>query len=278
MTGRRRALERKMDEALRTNKPSRRKGPGIDVQDQGEAELEMMRIKMAEAAQKDNNARKNNEPASHKLLLLPKVVELLNRNTLKQAILDPDINILEAVRFFLEPADVDAALPNYQIQREMFKVLSGLRMTKEALIASGIGKVVMYYTKSNQPQPAIKHQAERLMQGWMSVVLNRKRSSKLQQLEKRQFDPITASQRAAANASQFDRATMAEERRRKALQLPGPENRARVEGGLNTYKIAPVNNMSNQALNPRRMGAGGEETFKRLAAKSQIKGGGVSRK
>lgn len=240
--GRRRALERRMDDALRTNKPSRRRLAGESVQDQGEAELETMRVRMAQAAQKDNEARKAGQPASHKLLLLPKVVELLNRNTLKQSILDPDINVLEAVRFFLEPADEDAALPNYEIQRELFKILTGLQMTKEALIASQIGKVVMFYTKSNQPQLAIKRQAEKLLQGWMSIILNKKRSKKYQQIEKRQYDPLAASQRAAA-APQINPTIAAAEKRRKALAAPTPGNRARVEGTIGTYTVAPVSSV-----------------------------------
>ncbi|QIX01498.1 hypothetical protein AMS68_007015 [Peltaster fructicola] len=274
---RRRALERKMDEALRTNKPSRKRGQGIDVQDQGDQDLMNMRSMMVAACRKDSDARKGGEPASHKLILLPKVVELLNRNTLKQAILDPEIDILSAVRLFLEPAEEDAALPNYQIQRELFKFLTGLQMTKEALLASHIGKVIMFYTKSDQPQATIKRQAEKLLQSWMGVVLNRKRSSKAQQFEKRQFDPVASSQRAAANPSQLDRAAVMEEKRRKALQAPGPLNRARVEGGLGTYTITPVNTLSNQTQVTKRMGAGGE-AFKRLAARIQPVKGGVGRK
>lgn len=260
-----------MDEALRTNKVSRRKAAGIDLQDMGEEELNSMRNKMAQAAQLDNEARKRNEPASHKLRILPAVVELLNRNTLRSAILDPDINVLEAVRFFLEPADEDAALPNYQIQREMFAILSKLRMTKEALIASGIGKVIMYYTKSNQPQPIIKRQAEKLIQSWMSVVLNKKRSGKSRNVETREFDPVAASQRALTNASQMDRATMLEEKRRRALQAPAPGNRARVEGGLSTYTIAPHNNLSNSGQHAQRMAGGSDDAFKKLAARAQAK-------
>lgn len=259
-----------MDEALRTNKTSRRKVGGIDIQDMGEEELNVMRNKMAAAAQMDQEARKRGQPASHKLKILPQVVELLNRNTLRSAILDPDINVLEAVRFFLEPADEDAALPNYQIQREMFGVLSKLRMTKDALIASGVGKVVMYYTKSNQPQPAIKRQAEKLIQGWMSVVLNRKHASKSKHVETREFDPLAASQRALTNASHMDREAILEEKRRRALQAPAPGNRARVEGGLSTYTVAPLNTLSNSVQQGQRI-AGSEDSFKKLAARSQAK-------
>jgi hypothetical protein len=123
----------------------------------------------------DAQARANGQVATNKLKILPSVVELLNRNTLRSSIVDPDINILEAVRFFLEPADTDAALPNYQIQRELFAILGRLNMTKEALMSSGIGKVIIFYTKSSQPQPAIKRQAERLLGEWSRIVLGKRK-------------------------------------------------------------------------------------------------------
>ena len=55
--GRRRALDRKMDDALRSNKPSRRKGGGIDLEAAGDAELEEMRQRMSNACQADSEAR-----------------------------------------------------------------------------------------------------------------------------------------------------------------------------------------------------------------------------
>jgi transcription factor SPN1 len=112
LPGRRRALDRKMDDALRSNKPARRKGGGIDLEAAGDAELEEMRQRMASACQADSEARNEGRVATQKLKLLPDVVALLNRNTLRSSVIDPDINILEAVRFFLEPSDTDAALPS----------------------------------------------------------------------------------------------------------------------------------------------------------------------
>ena len=119
--GRRRALDRKMDDALRSNKPSRRKGGGIDLEAAGDAELEEMRQRMSNACQADSEARNQGKVATHKLKLLPDVVALLNRNTLRSSIVDPDINILEAVRFFLEPAVVAGLKQDDEmIQNEIF--------------------------------------------------------------------------------------------------------------------------------------------------------------
>jgi transcription factor SPN1 len=156
-----------------------------------DAEIENMRRRMSEAAQADGSARDKGQPAMHKLKLLPEVVALLNRNTLAQSICDPDINLIEAVRFFLEPLS-DGSLPAYNIQKEMFASLIklGPAVNKECLVASGIGKVVMFYTRSNRPEPAIKRQAERLLSNWMRPILGKSDNyADDQRFQKVDYDP-----------------------------------------------------------------------------------------
>src|ERR1700733_1729386 len=114
-----------------------------------DAEIEEMRRRMTDAAKWDNEGRDRGEPAQHKLKLLPEVVALLNKNTLKESLVDPDITLLQAVRFFLEPLN-DGSLPAYNIQRELFAALAKLPITKDTLVASGIGKVVLFYTRSSK--------------------------------------------------------------------------------------------------------------------------------
>ncbi len=127
---------------------------------------------MTEAAKADTEARQNGQPAMQKLKMLTEVVALLNRNTLKEQLVDPDINLLEAVRFFLEPLN-DGSLPAYNIQRELFAALAKLPINKDALVASGIGKVTLFYTKSPKPEDKIKRQAERLLGEWTRPILKR---------------------------------------------------------------------------------------------------------
>ena len=121
-----------MDEALKSHRPNpRRRAGGIDLEAAADAEIDQMRQRMAKACQLDGEARAKGEVATHKLKILPEVVELMNRNTIQAQLVDPDINLLEAVKFMLEPADVDAALPNYRIQRELFSILSKLTSAKK---------------------------------------------------------------------------------------------------------------------------------------------------
>lgn len=267
-----------MDAALAKPKTSRSRKAGIDLEASADAELEEMRRRMAEAAQADTQARDQNKPAMHKLQLLPEVVALLNRNTLQQALVDPDINLLEAVRFFLEPLN-DGSLPAYNIQRELFQCLAKLPVTKDALVASGIGKVVHFYTRSPKAEQTIKRQAERLVGEWTRPILKRTDDYRKREFVEADYNPSDMlPQRSQAGA---DKATKAAAARKKALEIPMIGNRARVQGGLGTYTIVPRANtdaiLASQGppgSNGRRLGArAGDEMFRKIKARNGQGGG-----
>ena len=153
-----------------------------------DAEIEDMRRRMTEAAQADNDARSRGRVAKHKVRMLADVVALLNRNTLQSSLVDPDINLLEAVRFFLEPLS-DGSLPAYNIQRELFAALARLPVAKDALVASGIGKVTLFYTKSARPEPGIKRTAEKLLGEWTRPILKRSDDYRKREFVEREYDP-----------------------------------------------------------------------------------------
>jgi transcription factor SPN1 len=155
-------------------------------------EIEEMRRRMAQAAEQDNEGRKNNEPARHKLKLLPEVVALLNKNSLRDSIVDPEVNLLESVRFFLEPLS-DGSLPAYDIQKELFASLAKLPVNKDTLVASGIGKVIMFYVKSKKPELTIKRQAERLFTDWTRPILRRTDDYRKKEFAQADYDPTYVS-------------------------------------------------------------------------------------
>lgn len=230
-----------------------------------------MRKRMAEAAQADTIARDSNKPAMAKLQLLPEVIALLNRNTLQQALVDPDINLLESVRFFLEPLN-DGSLPAYNIQRELFQCLAKLPITKDALVASGIGKVVHFYTRSPKAEQAIKRQAERLVGEWTRPILKRTDDYRKREYVEADYDPSTIGQNRSQGTA-TDKAAKAAAARKKALEMPG-SGRTRIEGGLGTYTIVPRSNTeailaSQQNGGARRVNARAtDDLFKRIKARA----------
>jgi transcription factor SPN1 len=197
-------------------------------------EIEDMRNRMITAASADADAVGSGKPASAKLILLPEVVALMNRNTYVQALLDPETNLLEAVRFFLEPLQ-DGSLPAYNIQKELFAVLSKLPMNKETLISSGIGKVIAFYKKSKRPEPAIKRQATKLMEDWSRPILQRSDDYTKKTFATAVYDPTRR-----RDDSQEPRLIA----KAKSNSAPGQkvQNRARLLPGVTNYEIAPLTN------------------------------------
>lgn len=153
-----------------------------------DAEIEDMRKRMTHAAQMDAINRQEGKPAMHKLKLLPEVIMLLNRNQYTSALVDPEINLLEAVRFFLEPLD-DGSMPAYNIQRDLLTAIAKLPINKDALIASGIGKVIVFYTKSKRTERRIKEMAEKLLAEWTRPILQRSDDYSKRVYQEADYDP-----------------------------------------------------------------------------------------
>jgi transcription factor SPN1 len=158
-----------------------------DLEEAFDDEIAALKIRMEQACEADNSAREKGQPAIHKLKMLPEVVALLNRNTVQHSIVDPDTNFLQSVKFFLEPLN-DGSLPAYNIQRDLFAALTRLPIEKEALLSSGIGKVVLYYTKSKKPEIGIKRTAERLLGEWSRPILKRSDDYKKRKVITKEFD------------------------------------------------------------------------------------------
>lgn len=158
-----------------------------DLDDEIDELLVDLKVQMERACQADNEARVAGNAAVHKLKLLPQVNAILNRNNVQHAVLDPDTNFLLHVKFFLEPLN-DGSLPAYNIQRDIFTALTKLNIEKEALLSSGIGKVVLFYTRSKKPEPNIKRMAERLLGEWSRPILKRTDDYKKRHVETRDFD------------------------------------------------------------------------------------------
>lgn len=202
-------------------------------------EIDDMRKRMTAAAEADADAVTKGLPASAKLRLLPEVLALMNRNTYVQALIDPETNLLEAVRFFLEPLS-DGSLPAYNIQRDLFAALAKLPMNKETLIASGIGRVIGFYKKSKRPEAAIKRQATKLMEEWSRPILQRSDDFTKRVWETAVYDP---------NRKRPDANSVPVPKVREGV-APGQKisNRARILPGATSYQIVP----QSMGVMPRR--------------------------
>ncbi|TQS39463.1 hypothetical protein Golomagni_00010 [Golovinomyces magnicellulatus] len=274
---RRRALDKAMDAALKQPSKRRRKKDEVDLEEAFDDEIAALKLRMEQACEADNSARERSQPAIHKLKMLPEVVALLNRNTVQHSIVDPDTNFLQSVKFFLEPLN-DGSLPAYNIQRDIFSALNKLPIEKEALLSSGIGKVVLYYTKSKKPELEIKRTAERLLGEWSRPILKRSDDYRKRQIMTKEFDHHAAQlalrptglNSSQISASQSIHLSQREIERERILAQPVRSNRARIERSNSSYTVAPKSTFDpTRGPDPssRPIGAGGMEAFRKMTAK-----------
>ncbi|KAK2590935.1 Transcription factor iws1 [Conoideocrella luteorostrata] len=276
---RKRAIDRALDAAIKKNGTTkRRRKDEIDLEDEIDEQLAELKVKMERACRADNEARESGQPALHKLKLLPDVNAILNRNNVQHAVLDPDTNFLQHVKFFLEPLN-DGSLPAYNIQRDLFTAMTKLNVEKESLLSSGIGKVVLFYTRSKKPEPSIKRMAERLLGEWSRPILKRTDDYKKRQVESREYDYQAArlAQRqkigAQFNLTQRPALSARDAERERILAPVGSNNRARMSNLPESYTIAPKSTFDGiRGSEHRPLGAGGMEAFRKMTQKSKKRG------
>ncbi|KUI54223.1 Transcription factor IWS1 [Cytospora mali] len=283
------AIEKAIDASTKGKSKRRTKKDEVDLEEALDDHIAELKMKMESACEADNEAREQDRAAVNKVKLLPEVMTLLNRQNIQHAILDPETNFLQAVKFFLEPLIADGSLPAYNIQREIFTALTKMTIDKDTLYASGIGKVVLFYTKTKRAQPEIKRMAERLMGEWSRPILKRTDDYKKRQIEGRVVDPNAlkysrpSSQLPSSQASLAHRpgdkkfSSVSEKLAAKRAAMLEPvraSNRARPVGLPASYTVAPIAQLS-QASGPdhRPVGESGMEAFRRMIQKKTSKKG-----
>ncbi|KAJ8495049.1 hypothetical protein ONZ45_g13019 [Pleurotus djamor] len=173
---RKRRLDMQLDAIIKPKKSSRSKKRKNDDELDRFADDEVARLResMINAADQDDTAVKEGSPALQKLKLLPEVMDTLRKASLAQSIVDN--NLLQGVRRWLEPLP-DRSIPALNIQREFFPLLKKMDYIDSAVLReSGLGKVVIFYTKSKRIQPDIARIANDLVSSWSRPIIKRSAS------------------------------------------------------------------------------------------------------
>lgn len=166
---RRRLLEERMEQAVKS-KVRRRKADEDDLERMQDDRIEYLKNRMIEAANLDVEKNLQGQIATEKLKLLREVMDVMLKADLAISILDN--NLLEAVRLWLEPLP-DALMPAYQIQKDLIQVLPTLPIKTDHLVASGIGKVLVFYQRSKRTEPNLKKIVDGLVGSWTRPILNK---------------------------------------------------------------------------------------------------------
>ncbi|CCX04252.1 hypothetical protein FPQ18DRAFT_323325 [Pyronema domesticum] len=253
----RRDMDKLMDDAIKTKKKAKRRKTDVDLEKMDDEAVDNLRMKMIEAANADTEAIEAGNPATSKLSMVDEVRDTLGRQNLLNIAVD--CGILRGIRRWLEPLP-NKTLPAYNVQKLMFEILAKLKPDIVHLRESGIGRIVMFYTKDSRPQRLIKREAEKLVRDWSRPILGRSDDYRSRAI------PI-ADGRSSAPSSQ--RRKSVDDTKHSALAAPVKDTgRARVMmPQSHSYEVAPVSRLNNVVGPIRPITARGDEFIRKMKAK-----------
>ncbi|KAI5951324.1 IWS1 [Candida jiufengensis] len=224
-------LEEKMSAAIKVKSNRRRKADEDDIERMQDDKIDHLKELMINAANLDVDKNTQGLIATEKLKLLDDVLNMLSRADLAISILDN--NLLEAVRLWLEPLP-DASMPAYQIQKELIHALESLPIKTDHLVASGIGKVLVFYQRSKRTEPQLKKIVDRLIGDWTRPILNKSDSYKDRSVQFGEYNNAKYKNKLSSTTNKkAESKTLYEQNaeRRKRAAIPTARTAA--------YKIAP---------------------------------------
>jgi transcription factor SPN1 len=133
------------------------------------AELEVV-------AEEDAELNRQSKPAINKLRKLPLLTDVLSKKQLQQEFLDH--GVLTLLKNWLEPLP-DGSLPNINIRAAILKILTDFPIDleqydrREQLKKSGLGKVIMFLSKSDEETTSNRKVAKDLVDKWSRPIFNK---------------------------------------------------------------------------------------------------------
>ncbi|QLG73615.1 hypothetical protein HG535_0F01260 [Zygotorulaspora mrakii] len=281
----RQELEDKLDRILKKPKVRRSRRDEDDLEQYLDEKVLRLKDEMNIAAQLDIETLNkrldtgdNSLIVMQKVKLLPKVASALSKANLADTILDN--NLLQSVRIWLEPLP-DGSLPSFEIQKSLFAAIEKLPIKTEHLKESGLGRVVIFYTKSKRVEPQLARLADRIIAEWTRPIIGASdnyRDKRIMQLE---FDAEKLRRKSALDSAKSRKRKAGNGKRASSHgssaqtlyeQAAARRNRAAAPAQTTTdYKYAPTSNLNSTSNNARTTGVGttlnNSEMYKRLSSR-----------
>ncbi|XP_073133228.1 protein IWS1 homolog 1-like [Henckelia pumila] len=138
--------------------------------------VEKIMAELEVVAEEDADLNRQSKPAVNKLKKLPLLMDVLAKKQLQQEFLDH--GVLNLLKNWLEPLP-DGSLPNINIRAAVLKILHDLPIDleqldrREQLKKSGLGKVIMFFSKSDEETTANRKLAKELVDKWSRPIFNK---------------------------------------------------------------------------------------------------------
>ncbi|OWM88245.1 protein IWS1 homolog 1 isoform X2 [Punica granatum] len=138
--------------------------------------VENIMAELEVTAEEDAELNRQGKPAINKLKKLPLLQEVLSKKQLQQEFLDH--GVLTLLKNWLEPLP-DGSLPNINIRAAILRILFDFPIDleqydrREQLKKSGLGKVIMFLSKSDEETTANRKLAKDLVDKWSRPIFNK---------------------------------------------------------------------------------------------------------
>ncbi|CBI32360.3 hypothetical protein VitviT2T_009337 [Vitis vinifera] len=138
--------------------------------------VENVMAELEVTAEEDAELNRQSKPAINKLKKLPLLTEVLSKKQLQQEFLDH--GVLTLLKNWLEPLP-DGSLPNINIRAAILRILTDFPIDleqydrREQLKKSGLGKVIMFLSKSDEETTANRKLAKDLVDKWSRPIFNK---------------------------------------------------------------------------------------------------------
>ncbi|KAF8395131.1 hypothetical protein HHK36_019072 [Tetracentron sinense] len=132
--------------------------------------VEHLMAELEVTAEEDAELNRQSKPAINKLKKLPLLTEVLSKKQLQLEFLDH--GVLTLLKNWLEPLP-DGSLPNINIRSAILKILTDFPIDleqydrREQLKKSGLGKVIMFLSRSDEETTSNRKHAKDLVDRWI---------------------------------------------------------------------------------------------------------------
>ncbi|KAI9401537.1 hypothetical protein POPTR_001G135900v4 [Populus trichocarpa] len=138
--------------------------------------VENVMAELEVTAEEDADLNRQGKPAVNKLKKLPLLTEVLSKKQLQQEFIDH--GVLTLLKNWLEPLP-DGSLPNINIRAAILRILTDFPIDleqydrREQLKKSGLGKVIMFLSKSDEETTSNRKLAKDLVDKWSRPIFNK---------------------------------------------------------------------------------------------------------
>ncbi|KAK7252518.1 hypothetical protein RIF29_36513 [Crotalaria pallida] len=138
--------------------------------------VENVMAELEVTAEEDADLNRQGKPAINKLKKLPLLTEVLSKKQLQLEFLDH--GVLTLLKNWLEPLP-DGSLPNINIRTAILQILNDFPIDleqydrREQLKKSGLGKVIMFLSKSDEEIGVNRKLAKELVDKWSRPIFNK---------------------------------------------------------------------------------------------------------